>query len=68
MLSWIVRLFMMLAAPFAALLVSRYTPKYELVQTFIALVLMVGFIVMAAACTKRDPRAPHDAAKLDSDR
>jgi cation transporter-like permease len=68
MLSWIVRLFMILAAPMAALLVSRYTPKFDLVQTFIALVLMVGFVVMAAAWTRRDPRAPHDAARLDPDR
>jgi len=48
--------------------VSPDTPKFELVQSFIALVLMVGFIVLAAAWTKRDPRAPDDAAKLDSDR
>ena len=68
MLSWIVRVFLIVAAPIAALLVSPDTPKFELVQSFIALVLMVGFIVMAAAWTKRDPRAPHDAARLDSDR
>jgi L-asparagine transporter-like permease len=68
MLWWIVRLFLILAAPIAALLAARETPEFELIQAFVALVLMVGFIVLAAAWTKRDSGAPDDSAKLDSDR
>ncbi|MET0219229.1 MAG: hypothetical protein ABW213_01080 [Tardiphaga sp.] len=55
MLWWIVRLFLILAAPIAALLASRQTPEFALIQAFVALVLMVGCIVLAAAWTTRDP-------------
>jgi membrane-bound metal-dependent hydrolase YbcI (DUF457 family) len=68
MLWWIVRIFLILAAPIAALLASRETPEFALIQAFVALILMVGFIVLAAAWTTRDRREPHDSAKLDSDR
>lgn len=68
MLWWIVRLFLILAAPIAALLASRQTPEFALIQAFVALVLMVGFIVLAAAWTTRDPRRPHDSGERDSDR
>lgn len=58
MLAWIVRVLFMLAAPIAALLVSRDVMNFELVQTFLAMILLVGVIGLAAAWTARGPRAP----------
>ena len=58
MLGWIVRILFMLAAPIAALLVSRDVLQFELVQTFVAMILLVGFVGLAAAWTARGPRTP----------
>ena len=68
MLWWIVRVFLILAAPITALMVSRYTPQFELVQTFVAMILMVGVVALAAAWSKRETRASHDVARRNSDR
>ena len=56
MLGWIVRILFILAAPIAALLVSRDALNFGLVQTFVAMFLLVGLIVLAAAWSARGPR------------
>jgi hypothetical protein len=58
MLGWIVRILFILAAPIAALLVSRDVLQFELVRTFVAMILLVGFVGLAAAWTARRPRTP----------
>ena len=57
MLGWIVRILFMLAAPIAALLVSRDALNFGLVQTFVAMILLVTIIGLAATWTSRAPRA-----------
>jgi len=57
MLGWIVRILFILAAPIAALLVSRDELNFGLVQTFIAMFLLIGFVGLAAAWSARKPRA-----------
>jgi hypothetical protein len=57
MLGWIVRILFMLAAPIAALLVSRDALNFSLVQTFVAMILLVAIIGLAATWTSRAPRA-----------
>lgn len=56
MLSWIVRILFILAAPITALLVSRDALNFGLVQTMIAIILMVALVGLAAAWTGRRPR------------
>jgi hypothetical protein len=58
MLSWIVRILFILAAPITALLVSRDALNFGLVQTMVAIVLIVAFVAVAAAWTTRRPRTP----------
>ncbi len=58
MLSWIVRILFILAAPIAALLVSRDALNFGLVETMVAIVLMVGFVAAGAAWTARRQRTP----------
>lgn len=57
MLGWIVRILFILAAPIAALLVSRDALNFGLVQTFVAMFLIVAFVGLAAAWSAREPRA-----------
>jgi hypothetical protein len=57
MLGWIVRILFILAAPIAALLVSREALNFGLVQTFVAMILMVALVALAALWTGRRPRA-----------
>jgi predicted membrane channel-forming protein YqfA (hemolysin III family) len=57
MLSWIVRLLFIVAAPIAALLVSRDALNFGLVQTLVAIVLIVALVGLAAAWSMRRPRA-----------
>lgn len=57
MLAWIVRILLILAAPIAALLVSRDALNFGIAQTFVAMILMVAFVGLAAAWTARGPRA-----------
>lgn len=56
MLGWLVRILFILAAPIAALLVSRDALKFGLVQTFVAMFLVVGFVGLIAAWSARGPR------------
>ncbi len=58
MLSWIVRIPFILAAPITALLVSRDALNFGLAQTMVAIILMVAFVAFAAAWTARGPRMP----------
>lgn len=56
MLGWIVRILFILAAPIAALLVSRDALNFSLIQTFVAMLLLTGFVGLAAVWTARGPR------------
>jgi hypothetical protein len=56
MLGWIIRILFILAAPIAALLVSRDALNFGLVQTSVAIVLIVAFVGLAAAWTSRRSR------------
>jgi hypothetical protein len=56
MLSWIVRIFFALAAPIAALFVARDALNFDLIQTFVAVILIVAFIAIVAFWPKR-PRS-----------
>ena len=58
MLSWIVRILFILAAPISALLVSRDALNFGLIQTMVAIILMVAFVALAAAWTAPGPRRP----------
>lgn len=53
MLSWIVRLLFMLAAPIAALIVSRDALNFDLIQTMVAIILVVVFVAVIAFWPKR---------------
>jgi len=44
MLGWIVRMLFVLAAPLAALLVPRDALTFGLVQTFVAIILIVALV------------------------
>ncbi len=57
-MAWILRILFLIAAPIAALLVSRDTLNFNLVQTMVAIVLLVAFIAVAAAWTARGSRTP----------
>ena len=59
MLGWIVRILFMMAAPIAAFLVSRDALNFGLVQTVVAMLLIVFFVGLAAAWSSRTPRADH---------
>jgi hypothetical protein len=56
MLSWIVRILFILAAPIAALFVSPDSLNFGLVQTFVAMFLVIGFVALGAAWSARGPR------------
>lgn len=58
MLSWIVRILFILAAPITALLVSRDALNFGLIQTMVAIVLIVGFVALGAVWTARGRRTP----------
>ena len=58
MLSWIVRILLMMAAPITALLVSRDALNFGLIQTLVAILLIVVFVALGAVWTARGPRTP----------
>lgn len=58
MLSWIVRILFILAAPITALLVSRDALNFGLIQTMVAMFLIVAFVALGTAWTARRPRRP----------
>jgi hypothetical protein len=53
MLGWIVRIFFILAAPIATLFVAHDALNFGLVQTFIAMILMVAFVTVVALWSGR---------------
>ena len=48
MLSWIVRLFFALAAPITALFIARDALNFDLIQTMVAIILVVVLIAVVA--------------------
>ncbi len=52
MAAWIVRLMLILAAPIAAFLIARHSLNFGLVQTFVAILLVVGLLLLAALWSK----------------
>jgi len=48
-LGWIVRILFILAAPIAALMVSRDALNFGLIQTVVAMILVTGIVGLAAA-------------------
>jgi hypothetical protein len=56
MLSWIVRIFFALAAPITALMISRDALNFGLIQTMVAVVLIVAFVGIVALWPRR-PRS-----------
>jgi len=57
-MAWIVRILFVLAAPIAALLVSRDALNFSVIQTVVAIILVTGFVGLAAILTGRGPRTP----------
>jgi hypothetical protein len=53
MLSWIVRILFALAAPIAALVVSRDALNFDLIQTLVAVILIVVLVAVVAFWPKR---------------
>ncbi len=53
MLGWIVRILFILAAPIAALFVARDALNFGLVQTVVAMLLIVGFVAVVAIWSSR---------------
>jgi hypothetical protein len=54
MLAWIVRILLILAAPIAALMVSRDALNFGMVQTMVAMILVTAFVGVAAIWSRRD--------------
>ena len=60
MLGWIVRILFVVAAPLAGLLVARDSLNFGVMQGFVAIILIVACIGLAAAWTR--PRPPSSQA------
>jgi hypothetical protein len=58
MLGWIVRLLFVIAAPITALLVSRDALNFDLIQTFVAMLLVTALVGLIAALSGRNRGAP----------
>jgi hypothetical protein len=54
-IAWILRIILVVAAPIAALLVSRDALSFGIVETLVAVTLIAGFAVVAAMWTLRRP-------------
>ena len=57
MITWILRIIVTLAAPIAALFVSRDALNFGIVETLVAVTLIAGFAVLAAVWSLRRPDA-----------
>jgi competence protein ComGC len=57
MLAWIVRFLLFLAAPIAALFVSRDALNFGVIEMLVAVILIVVLVLAAAAWTSRKPEA-----------
>lgn len=62
MLAWIIRCFLLLAAPIAALFVSRDALNFGVIEMLVAIVLMVGVVLAASAWSLRRKSAAADPA------
>lgn len=62
MLAWIIRCLLLLAAPIAALFVSRDALNFGVFEMLVAIVLMVGIVLAAAAWSLRRKSAAADPA------
>jgi hypothetical protein len=58
MLGWIVRILFILAAPIAALMVSRDALNFGLIQTMVAMILVTGIVGLATALSAGWHRTP----------
>jgi len=56
-MAWIIRIFFIIAAPIAALLVARDTLNFDIVQTFVVIILMTALLGFGAAWTWYRPRS-----------
>ncbi|WP_407156150.1 hypothetical protein [Bradyrhizobium sp. STM 3557] len=56
-MAWLVRLFSIIAAPIAALLVARDSLNFDIVQTFVAILLMIALLGFGAVCTTQRRRS-----------
>ena len=52
-MALIIRLFLIIAAPIATLLVARDSLNFDIVQTFVAILLMTALLGFGAAWTTR---------------
>lgn len=50
-MAWIIRLFFVIAAPIAALMVARDSLNFDIVQTFVAILLMTAVLGFGAIWT-----------------
>lgn len=50
-MGWIIRIFFIIAAPIAALLVARDSLNFDVVQLFVAIILMIALIGLGAVWT-----------------
>jgi len=58
-MAWIVRVLFILAAPITALLVAREALNFGVIETFVAMLLIVGLAGLAAAWSiYRPPSQP----------
>jgi hypothetical protein len=55
-MAWLIRIFFIMAAPIAALLVERETLTFDIVQTFIAIILMTALVGVGAVWAAHHPR------------
>ena len=53
MLAWIIRCLLFLAAPIAALFVSRDALNFGIIEMMVAMILIVAFAIAAAAWSLR---------------
>jgi len=58
MLGWIVRIIIVIAAPITALFVARDALNFDLIQTFVAMLLVTALVGLIAAYSGRK-RALH---------
>jgi disulfide bond formation protein DsbB len=56
-MAWLIRIFFIIAAPIAALLVARDTLQFDIVQTFVAIILMTALVGIGAAWSGYHPRS-----------
>jgi hypothetical protein len=54
-MAWILRIVLIIAAPLAALFVSRDALNFGIVETLVAVILIAGAAVLAAVWTLRRP-------------